>query len=526
MTALRADFEGKGGAGEAGAALWSRTARSGYLAGVLACGIITLAGQAVHPHLDLANLVLVYLLGVMFIARRFGLPASALTSVLSVLALDYFFVPPVFSLITTRIEDAITLIIMLGVALFVSGQTAQLRHEAAVARQGERRSAVLYALSSQLAEAQGAQDVARIAVVQMGEVFAAQVAMFFADADGALQPCDGQALPGWYGDADRHAAQTVYDHGRPAVPAMTQPAALHFLLRVGMSRYGVMVLRLNSPDIQLSEAQCRLLDIFVGQVAQTLARIRLVHETEAATARAETESLRNSLLSTIAHDLRTPLASIVAASSSMVADRPLLSEQDMAELSNSIYEESQRMARLLSKVLDMARLEAGVVRLQLDWYALDEIIGSVLSRLATLLQGRDVTLPLAEDLPMVRVDAVLLGQVLENLIENAVKYTRFGSPIEIGAQLQAAELQLWVADRGRGIPAGFEGRIFEKFYRGSDSGLRGGAGLGLTICRALVEAHGGRITAENRSGGGAVFMMHLPAAQTPPARAVEEAGLP
>ena len=182
------------------------------------------------------------------------------------------------------------------------------------------------------------------------------------------------------------------------------------------------------------------------------------------------------------------------------------------------------MARLLGKVLDMARLEAGVVRLQAEWYALDEIVGSVLARLGALLHGREVALRLAADLPMVRVDAVLLGQVLENLIENAVKYTRFGSPVEIGAQLQADELQLWVADRGRGIPAGFESRIFEKFYRGGDSGLRGGAGLGLTICRVLIEAHGGRIAAENRPGGGAIFMMRIPATQAPPPAIVEEAG--
>jgi two-component system sensor histidine kinase KdpD len=200
----------------------------------------------------------------------------------------------------------------------------------------------------------------------------------------------------------------------------------------------------------------------------------------------------------------------------MLSSDALLSQADKHELADTIHEEAQRMARLISKILDMARLEAGMVRLSLAWYPLEEIVGSVLTRLGTRTRAHVIATRLPRDLPLVRVDAVMLGQVLENLVENAVKYTPRGTQIEIGAELQAGGLRLWVADRGPGLPAGSEARVFDKFDRAGRTDLQNGAGLGLTICRALIEAHGGSIHAENRAGGGALFSILIPAVETVP----------
>jgi two-component system sensor histidine kinase KdpD len=238
--------------------------------------------------------------------------------------------------------------------------------------------------------------------------------------------------------------------------------------------------------------------------------------------KAETESLRNSLLSAISHDFRTPLASIVGASSSLIDGGTHLTEVGKLELGKTIYEEAQRMTRLANNLLDMARLESGSVKLNLQWCPIEEIVGGVLTRLHARLAAHPVAIKLPRGLPLVHVDAVMIEQVIENLLENAVKYTPDRTPIEIGAEAGEREVSFWVADRGAGLPAGKEDMLFEKFYRGAKEGAQSGVGLGLTICRAIVEAHGGTIRAENRPDGGAFFRFTIPATAEPPQMVSEE----
>jgi two-component system, OmpR family, sensor histidine kinase KdpD len=253
-----------------------------------------------------------------------------------------------------------------------------------------------------------------------------------------------------------------------------------------------------------------------------LERSRLSDEAQQAHVRIETERMRNAILSSVSHDLRTPLATITGAASSLLDEGSQLNATDRLELSRSIYREADRLDRLLKNLLDMMRLEAGAIHLNKEWHPLDEIVGAALSRLEERLRNHSVRTAFPPDLPMVQLDGVLLEQVLMNLLENAAKYAPNGSVIELSASAGDREVVVEIADRGQGIPAGDELRIFDKFYRAKPA-REGGVGLGLTICRGIIEAHGGRIWAENRSGGGAVFRFALPLPEQQPSIATEQA---
>jgi two-component system sensor histidine kinase KdpD len=274
------------------------------------------------------------------------------------------------------------------------------------------------------------------------------------------------------------------------------------------------LLPLNPARIALPEQQ-RLLETFTSQIALALERVRLAAEAHRAQIRIETEQLRNSLLSAISHDLRTPLAAIVGASSSLVRDGDKLPSHARQELGQAIYDEALRMAGLANNLLDMARLQAGAVVLNRQWQPLEEVVGGALAGLTSRMANHPVSIKLPHDLPMVEIDGLLIERVFANLLENAVKYTPPGTPIEISAASEQNELVVTVSDQGQGIPAGEEKRIFEKFHRIVSEGNQGGAGLGLTICRSIVEAHGGRIWADNTSLGGAAFHFALPLTESP-----------
>jgi two-component system sensor histidine kinase KdpD len=266
----------------------------------------------------------------------------------------------------------------------------------------------------------------------------------------------------------------------------------------------------------LDPDQLHLLESLANQVALALERTRLSDEAEQAHVRAETERMRNAILSSVSHDLRTPLASITGAASSLVEGQGELSAVDRQDLARSIYLEADRLDRLLKNLLDMMRLEAGTVQLSKHWHPLDEIVGAALGRLEGRLRDHSVNTSLPADLPLVLADGVLLEQVVINLVENAVKYAPPGSPIDLSASASDRGMIVEVADRGPGIAVGEESRIFDKFYRGKFA-REGGVGLGLTICRGIVEAHGGRIWAGNRPGGGAIIRFTIPLPDQQPA---------
>jgi two-component system sensor histidine kinase KdpD len=516
----------------------------GYVAGLAAVAVSTLLGLAGGTSHELINVVMIYLLGVMLVAMRFGRAASLAAAALAVAAFDFFFIPPRFTFAVTDIRYLVSFAVMLLVGFVISSLTASLRSQARIAGYREKRAAALFDLTRELAQASSEEAAIAVAVTHIGMEFESQNAVLLPDGEGNIRLPTGAGLPYSLHGADRAVAQWVYDNamrdnstrdnttrdnatgssriaGR-GTDTLPGAEAVYFPLKGAASSppLGVLaILPLSLRRIFLPEQQ-RLLETFLTQTALTIDRLRLADAARGAEVKAETESLRNSLLAGISHDLRTPLAAIVGAASSLAEDGERLSAEGRHELSRTIYDEAQRMTRLANNILDMARLESGAVTLNRDWYSVEEIVGSVLNRMHARLEGRPVETDLEPGLPLVRLDAVMMEQLLVNLIENALKYTPPGTPIALQASREpagdSASIRLAVADRGPGIPAGSEERLFEKFYRATPEGAQSGVGLGLTICRAIAEAHGGRIWAENRPGGGARFTVALPLDQSPP----------
>ena len=305
----------------------------------------------------------------------------------------------------------------------------------------------------------------------------------------------------------------AFEHGLPAGrDTDTLPAAKVRYLPLKTSRGVVGVLGVQPHDTtkHLTTEQRLLMEAFANQAALAIERAQLAGEAQQARLQIETEQLRNSLLSSVSHDLRTPLAAITGAASSLMDDEHALGPAARHEMAQTIYEEADRLNRLLRNLLDMTRLESGALQIHKELQPLEEVIGAALSRLEEPLADRAVNIRLPADLPFVPIDSVLLEQVFINLLENAIKYTPAHSPIDLSAAQDGAAIVIEVADRGPGLPPGDEQRIFEKFYRARAPQNGSGVGLGLTICRGIVEAHGGRIGAENRSGGGAAFRFTLP----------------
>ncbi len=492
--------------------------REGYLWAVAATVICTAIAWLMLDHFDLANLIMVYLLGVVIVAARYGHGPSVLSSFLSVLLFDFFFVPPRFSFAVSDTQYLITFAVMLLVALVISNMTASTHHQARIAGHRERRIASLYAMSRELAATRGEGNVVRIAVKHVTEVFEAQAVVLLPDETGRITyPKDEGAAQSCHG-SDLSVAQWVYDHGHMAGQGTdTLPGGemVYLPLKASSGMIGVLaLLPLNPARIALPEQQ-RLLETFTGQIALALERVKLAMEAQNIQMKMETEQLRNSLLSAISHDLRTPLAAIVGASSSLVRDGNRLASEARQELGLAIYDEALRMSGLANNLLDMARLEAGAVVLNRQWQPLEEVVGGALAGLTSRMANHPVTIKLPHDLPLVEIDSMLIERVFSNLLENAVKYTPPGTAIEISAASNQNELVVTVADQGEGIPFGEEKRVFEKFHRVVSEGNQGGAGLGLSICRAIVEAHGGRIWANNLPSGGAAFHFALPLTEAP-----------
>jgi two-component system sensor histidine kinase KdpD len=491
---------------------------TGYGWALATTAICTAIAWLMFDHFDLANLIMVYLLGVVVVASRYGRGPSALSSFLGVLFFDVFFVPPRFSLAVSDTQYLLTFAVMLSVALVISGMTASIRHQARIAGHRERRVSTLYAMSSELAATRGEDNLLRIAVKHLSEVFEAQVTALLPDAAGRITYPRGQGAPQSCHGSDLSVAQWVFDHGQMAGQGTdTLPGGemVYLPLKAASGMVGVLaLLPLNPARIALPEQQ-RLLETFTSQIALALERVRLAAEAHSTQLKMETEQLRNTLLSAISHDLRTPLAAIMGASSSLVRDNDKLNEHARLELGQAIYDEAIRMAGMANNLLDMARLEAGAVVLNRQWQPLEEVVGGALAGLSARIANHPVTVRLPQDLPLVEIDSMLIERVFANLLENAVKYTPPGTAIKISAVTGQDEMIVTVADQGHGIPAGEENLIFEKFHRIASEGNQGGAGIGLTICRSIVEVHGGRIWADNLPTGGAAFHFTLPLSEAP-----------
>ncbi len=467
----------------------------------------------VFPHVGQANLVMIYLLSTALVAVYGGRRAGITSSVLGVLAFDFMFVPPRFSFAVGDAQYLLTFGIMLAVALIIGTLNASVRLQARVAGLRERRTALLYAMSRQLAMARGRDEIARIATHHVGEVFASRVVVLFADQRGRVAYPLAAAVPESFRGADLGVAQWVLDHGKNAgcgTDTLAGSAGLYLPLSASERVLGVLgVLPQNPRRVTLPE-QFRLLETFAAQIGQALERADSAAHAQAAEVRAESEAIRNALLASISHDLRTPLATIAGGAATLAGNLEALSAADRQALAASVSEEALHMSERITTLLDLVRLESGAIQPRLDAYALDELLGSVLHRLEQRLRRHRVRIELPDTLPLLRVDGRLIEQVLENLLDNAAKYTPAGSEIRIGALALPHHVEVSVEDDGPGLPAVDPQILFEKFQRGTPEGSVAGIGLGLAICRTILQLHQGRIWAEHRSPHGAAFRFTVP----------------
>ena len=498
------------------------TRRSGWSRYALALGGLGLSTALLwelHPYLDLTltNLVMIYLLLVVIAASGLGRGPSILVSLLSVAILAYFFVPPYLSFGVKNTEYAIDLAVMFAVSILIGELTGRIRHQANMARLQERQTAVLYEMSRTLPAIHSLQDLLQTVLAQVATIFSSQVSLLVGDPGGELHLKAGEPFDDEYG-REKLVGRWVFRHGHLAgLGTQTLPQAKGFYLPLRASHAVIGVLRLESDDPpRLNDPASRqFLEALGSQIALAIERDGLFRQTQEGRVEIEAERMRCALLSSVSHDLRTPLTVIAGSASSLVEGEKHLNDETKRELAQAIYEEAYRLERLVNNLLEMSRLQAGEIKLLKEWEALEEVVGAALAQLEAHLKDHPVITDLPADLPLVRMDQMLMERVLVNLLENAVKYTPEGAPIHISGRVEGDRLKVEVADHGPGLPLGEEERVFEKFYQVARGRSRG-AGLGLTICRSIVEAHGGRIWAANRPAGGAVFTFTLPWGSLPP----------
>ena len=488
-----------------------------YIWTTLASIATTAAAALLFRYFELTNIAMVFLLTVVLVGALWGRGPAIFAAVLNVLAFDFFFVTPRFSFAVSDVQYLLTFGVMLAVGLITGQLTAGVRYQARVAGHREERARTLYEFSRDLAGLLTTEQVVETAESFMARTFRARVALILPDASGRL-------MAPMRNPVDVATAQWSYDRSEPSGAGTDTLPANDFLflpLKAPVRTRGVLAIRPErSRDLMIPE-QRRQYETFAALTAIALERVHYVDVARDALVKIEGERLRNSLLSALSHDLRTPLAALLGLSESLTLTQPPLSAQQ-ADIARTLSSETQRLIALVNNLLDMARIQSGEVRLHLEWHPLEEVVGSALRFMRTALGGRTVTVALPADLPLVQMDAVLIERVLANLLENISKYTPPATHVTISARTHAGMLEVAVEDDGPGIAPGTEEAIFEKFARGEKETATPGVGLGLAICRAIVEAHKGRMHAEAGRSKGARFVFTLPLGTPPDIQAPPE----
>ena len=497
----------------------------GYIAAAAASIATALLATPLLAYLDLANIAMLFLLVVMLVAVRFGRGPSVLATCVSVASFDFFFVPPRFTFAISDFQYLITFGVMLAVGLITGHLTANLRFQVRVASHRESRARALYEFARELSGVLQAEQIFETTGAAIERAFRARAILLVPDDNGRLHlPAAGPVGTAPLSALDDGIAQWAFDHAASAgLGTDTLPASPIFYLPLvaPMRTRGVLAIEPLDRRWLLVPEQRQQLDTFAALAAIALERVHYIEVAQNALISMESERLRNALLAALSHDLRTPLTSLVGLSESLARSTPPLSAAQL-DLAQTLHDEAMRMSALVTNLLDMARIQSGEVKFNLEWQAIEEVVGSALRASAALLRRHVVSTRLAADLPLVRFDAVLLERVLCNLLENAAKYTPDGSTITIAAELHGTWLNVTVYDNGPGLPPGREEAVFEKFTRGERESAKPGVGLGLAICRAIIEAHGGKIAAGASPAGGAAFMLSLPLGTPPPMPDLED----
>ena len=484
--------------------------------------LATVAAWAMDGAYSLASQAMAYLLAVVFSAFRLGRRDSVLTALSSVVALNFFFVPPRYTLAVENPDYLVMLGALLLVSLVVSGLTARLKAETAQARMRERRARQLHALADTLASAQDDSRLLASGLAALQETFERDCCLLVAGDAGAL------AIEGRKGsiEIDADAAGWSFEQQRsigPTTDYWPELANWYVPLPGDDAALGVVAMVATAGRSPAAAEDLRYLEAFARQIGLALQRAQLSQRARAAALEVQAESVRSALLASISHDLRTPLAAIVGSASTLYGQRDRLSDDEQRALLRTIEDEATQMTATAENILQLARLSSGNRALRHDWESVEEIVGAVIRRFRNRGEQR-IRAQVDTGLPLVKVDAVLIAQVLANLLENAVRHAPAATPVDISARRCADEIAIAVEDRGKGLGAGDPARLFDKFHRGAGEPAHGGVGLGLAICKAVVELHGGRICARNRGEGGATFEFTLPC--SPDAPQVAESGEP
>ena len=485
---------------------------------LLSAGLVllaTLAGLPLRPFITPTNLVMLYLVVVMVTAVWHGRRPAIVASLLSVVAFDLIFVPPYYTFVVADAEYLLTFAGFLAVGLVIGALAARAQEQALAARQREAQTTALLELSQKLAVVSDVDSIAQTAVHHIQRTFNNDAALFLPDKTGGRLAVHAASATIHLEPDEYAVADWVFRHGQPAgrfTNTLAGVTGYYLPLRTSGQIVGVMSVEFTSGQpADFAGEQQRLLTSFASQIALALAKAYLAEQARQVRLREETEKLQTTLLNSISHDLRTPLASITGSLSSLLDDADLLSEAAERDLIYTAWEQALRLNRLVGNLLDMTRLESGAMRVVCQPYDVQELVGATLAQMPNRLHGRSVKRAIPDALPPVSIDLTLMMQALMNLVDNAVKYAPADELIEIEAYQEQQTVVLAVKDRGPGIPEGELDHIFTKFVRLNPGGV-GGTGLGLSIAKGIVEAHHGRIWAQNRPGGGAIFSLALPIA--------------
>jgi two-component system sensor histidine kinase KdpD len=442
-----------------------------------------------------------------------GRRPAIVASFLSVIAFDVIFIPPYYTFVVADAEYLLTFAGLLAVGLVISTLATRAQDQALAARRREAQTAALYELSQRLASASGVTDIAQTTVNHVQTTFSSPTAIFLPDETGESLIIQASTSDFELETDARAVADWVFRHGQPAgrfTDTLTGVGSYYLPLLTSGQVIGVMSIEFPADYKGMSTSeQRRLLNSFSSQVALALEKAYLSEQARRTRLLEETEKLQTALLNSISHDLRTPLASITGALSGVLTDANLLSEEARMDLIQTAWEQALRLNRLVGNLLDMTRLESGAMKVVSQSYDVQELVGATLAQMANQFQGRKVNRTIPDPLPSVAIDLTLMIQALMNLVDNAVKYSPDNEPIEIEAYQEKQTVIIAVKDRGSGLPEAELENVFSKFFRLQPNSI-GGTGLGLSIAKGIVEAHDGRIWAQNRPGGGAIFSMALP----------------
>ena len=483
-----------------------------YAEGLILITLITIFGLLLEDRIAATNVAMFYMLEVVVSALRWGRGPALMSSVVGAIVFDYFMIPPFMSFAITDVWYLITLLSMLLVGVLISTLAGEARERAEIARRSQESTAAMYAFSQSLASCDDVGGIVDAAGRHIVDTFQWPVVVALPADDGLSIRFRSAEFPDDPGE--RAAAEWVFRHDEPAGHGTTSlpQAKGHYLpLKTAWGVRGVLGVVISEPGLGFRARQ-HLLEVFASRTALALGRA-IVEETSRQTQLLrQTDKMQQALLNSISHNLRTPLSTVTGALETLLQDSAVLDEATRTELLTNAAEQAARLNRLVGNLLDMSRLQAGAVRVKREPCDIQDVVGAALDQLGDAARKRDIVLNLPPHQLLVPLDFVLISQVLVNLVDNALKYSPPDQSIEIRVREREDEVEFAVLDRGAGIAEQDLNLVFERFYRGQRAVQTGGSGLGLSICRGFVEAHGGRIWAELRMPGGTIIAFTIPLA--------------